>query len=139
MKLEMARLQKSNLHCCFSATCPFIVFILPDFSLSVSLTLFLWQLTVLINAFMAVALLQTPVSVSLAGVDPTVQVVSLHLLLSVFYSVCSVALLCRRLKRCCAIVLPHLRDHFQRDRTLHMWSSLSCFQFIKYQCCFIII
>lgn len=40
----------------------------------------------LINVSMAAVLLPTPVSVSLAGEDPTAPVVSFHLLLPVSYS-----------------------------------------------------
>lgn len=53
----------------------------------------LWQPIVLINVSMVAALLQTPVSVSLAGVGPTAPVVSFHLLLSVSGCFCYMGLL----------------------------------------------
>lgn len=46
------------------------------------------QPTVQINVSMVAALLQTPVSVSLAGGAPTAPVVSVHLLLSVWGCLC---------------------------------------------------
>lgn len=56
----------------------------------------LWQPTVLINVSTVAALLQTPVSVSLAGVGPTAPVVSFHLLLSVSACCCCMgSLVCR--------------------------------------------
>lgn len=57
----------------------------------------LWQPTVLINVSTVAALLQTPVSVSLAGGGPTAPVVSVHLLLSVSGCLCCVRLLVCRL------------------------------------------
>lgn len=54
----------------------------------------LWQPTVLINVSMVAALLQTPVSVSLAGVGPTAPVVSVHLPLSVSGCFCCMSPLC---------------------------------------------